>query len=39
MGPVNENVNNLSFYSAGFDELKPEIQNQLEQIDDTDRTH
>lgn len=36
-GPVNaKTVNNSSFISAGFDELKPEIQNQLEQIDDTD---
>lgn len=36
-GPVNaETINDSSFISAGFDELKPEIQNQLEQIDDTD---
>ena len=32
-GPVNaKTVKNSSFISAGFDELKPEIQNQLEQM-------
>ena len=36
-GPVNaKTINDSSFISAGFDDLEPEIQDQLEQIDDTD---